>query len=419
METSFPNGVKDDNFLDFDDKFLELLSQTLVTENGQYGALQYVVSDAFWNTLPGNSLGNDLFRQPVAIPPEPAEQEPDFPADGASQTVYNAYAAKLAQRNRHQILRATLLSVEQIIFAFLIDRSYFSEAVVNKVTGTGNAATRASETSKIRYARLTEQLNRPSAATLKNWKAAFSVSVNGPIVDWIALANQNNKKLEMTGDQFTDKQKVNLLETVLNEKKSTEALRITYHYKRPNPSDRTWDDFCEHLETQKHNIETELPRDQAGYSAMNCIYTQTDMDNALRDQLEASATDAHHAMATMQRALLATNGGGKQPSRPGRDSSGHSKFSRTDFSRQDETDIDPDAICWFHGKTGHWSSNCNQLKKANCEDRARPHMDTRAQRRHPLLIGAAGTISREQARSVTSVNQFPQFPGNAYAKPFM
>ena len=51
METSFPNGVKDDNFLDFDDKFLELLSQTLVTENGQYGALQYVVSDALWNTL--------------------------------------------------------------------------------------------------------------------------------------------------------------------------------------------------------------------------------------------------------------------------------------------------------------------------------------------------------------------------------
>jgi hypothetical protein len=166
LVTFFPDGVNNANYLDFDDMLRDLMSRTLNMELGRYGMLQWIATDAEWATFPGNALDNDQVKQPVAIPEEP-EPEPAFPAEGAAQAVHNNYTARIALRVRTLTLRATLVALNDCLYALFVDKRWFSKAVVNAALGPGDAVTRASETCKIRYARINGKLNKPTKATLK------------------------------------------------------------------------------------------------------------------------------------------------------------------------------------------------------------------------------------------------------------
>jgi hypothetical protein len=60
--TEFPDGVNNLNFLDFDHEFWKIFTSTAIEELGPYGLLLFVIPDAAWATLDGNSLPGNLNR---------------------------------------------------------------------------------------------------------------------------------------------------------------------------------------------------------------------------------------------------------------------------------------------------------------------------------------------------------------------
>jgi hypothetical protein len=174
--TSFPDGVNNSDYLEFEDRFKGLLTLTGTEEMGRYGLLPWILTFEQWRVLPGNELPDDEVRQQIEIP-DTSEPESLPPPEGAPQAAFNAYNAGLAMRNRLVAKRSTLLQLYNVLYAVLIDDKWFSTAMVSKSRSTGDAVTLAIESPLMRFERINKKLNKPNKKTLDAWKAAYKQPV--------------------------------------------------------------------------------------------------------------------------------------------------------------------------------------------------------------------------------------------------
>jgi hypothetical protein len=176
------------------------------------------------------------------------------------------------------------------------------------------------------------------------------------------------------------------------------------------------------MDQQQKNVDAELTREGAGYSAdqrfsqqdmeefaaahhasMTAsgaaagppIFTQHDLDRAV------AAAALGVPLTTSRRNKAQSKGGGGYGGRGFPPSSGGVK--RGTF------------YCWLHGDCGHLGCDCFGLLKTDgsCSDRWYRN-DTRPARTNPLFVGGPGAISRTDAMRATSAGQFPTHPGNAF-----
>jgi hypothetical protein len=404
-------GVNNENFLEFEEELQALLIGTGVSILGNYGALQYILTPAQWALLRSNILPGGGIRNMFEIPPH---SDPlVIPADGSTQAIWNSYNAEIKERDRKTLIRTTLLELTSALHALFIETNLWGLAVATYAKGNGTPAERADEMPLAKWLRIREKLSQPSRKTIRVWQSAWAAPMSN-FSAWIAETTKASRKLEMSGEDYTITQKFHFLEEALAQSVTTSAVLRQYKALYPSLDTQSFAALRDYVEQQEENIENTLTRQAVGYGAQQAVdqygqrppawvpeasilcYTQTDMDTAV-SAAHAAVSNRVYSQQEVDSILAshlgATRGTGKtSTSKP---SSGA-------------------CFCWLHGLTGHLGSDCNQLKKLQCSDRAAN--DTRGQRTVPVYIGQPGAITLAQAQEATSVNHFSQFPGNAFVQ---
>lgn len=271
---------------------------TYLSNNFEYGALGFLLSDEDWAALPGITVNGVVAVKPT-VPPIPVQPAP---SDGSAQDD-RRYDRERKDTTRLEGIRAEVTSICRCMKQLLLNPD-LGGAAHSVAVGSGDQFTKINEGPSAPFARLKEHLGTPDQDTFNIWSAVYRTPAEHlPVSEWMRQDDHANTLLTPHGHQLSDIQRMTAFQRCY--KLSPKVMKCWDDYCTSTPAlkDRTLVDAFAYIRGQEPNIQQVMKPSDIGFSAppsavtggvndsplavvaTEQTYTQAQMDQAVADAL--------------------------------------------------------------------------------------------------------------------------------------